>query len=258
MKTTKTTTAVAEAQDAPTLTPRSPMEIAHSLMAQGKQIDPNVIEKFLAMEERYQARIAEDAFNAAMAQCQAEMPRVWKTSHNSHTKSGYADLEQVQETLRPIYQKHGFSISYSADAAKSNADTLCIVADVMHTAGHTKRFELPLTIDGKGAKGGGVMNGPQGGGSTVSYGRRYLLLMIFNVTLTGEDNDAQGAPLTSAQIVEINTLIDECGKAGNQVDLDKLLKWLRVESLDQAPASAYAKIVTMLNTKRRQKKEQSQ
>ena len=59
----------------------------------------------------------------------------------------------------------------------------------MHEAGHTKRYHVDLPIDSTGIKGSVNKTGVHANGSTYSYARRYLTMMIFNVVLTNEDND---------------------------------------------------------------------
>ena len=50
-----------------------------------------------------------------------------------------------------------------------------------------------MPADGKGAQGRDVMTRTHATGSAVSYGRRYLLLMIFNIAVGGEDDDGNAA-----------------------------------------------------------------
>lgn len=62
----------------------------------------------------------------------------------------------------------------------------------MHEAGHTKRYYVDLPIDSTGIKGSVNKTGVHANGSTYSYARRYLTMMIFNVVLTNEDNGRNG------------------------------------------------------------------
>jgi len=66
------------------------------------------------------------------------------------------------------------------------------VAIVTHAAGHNKRHHIDLPPDDSGAKGNVNKTGVQAAGSTNAYARRYLSLMIFNVS-TEDDNDGNTA-----------------------------------------------------------------
>ena len=61
-----------------------------------------------------------------------------------------------------------------------------------------KHFDLAL--DGVGLKGNPNKTAVQASGSTISYGRRYLKLMVFDVVLTNEDNDGNAPEKTPDEI----------------------------------------------------------
>jgi len=220
-----------------------------------KGIDPDQLGKLLDLQERWEANRAREAFALAMNLAQQEMPSIIKDAENAHTKSRYAKLENVQAQLRPVYTKHGFNLSYTEEESK-NAGHVRIVLDISHVGGHVKRIAGDFPLDGKGSQGGNsAMNAVQAKGSTISYGRRYLLLMGFNITVADEDTDGQGenAVIDGDQIGEINDLLRECKEAGNPVDFPRFLAWLGVQSLDQLPAKDFVKALHELNRKRRQK-----
>src|SRR6185295_11808692 len=65
--------------------------------------------------------------------------------------------------------------------------------DVAHIDGHTVRKRIDIPADGKGAKGGEVMTRTHATGSAFSYGKRYLLLGTFNVSVGAQDDDGNSA-----------------------------------------------------------------
>ncbi len=158
--------------------------------------DPNVdaekMERLYGMHERIKNRAAEEAFNAAMNAAQREMGRVSADAINPQTRSQYATYGKLDAAVRPIYTRHGFSISFNEgeDAPEGYAR---ILAYVSHSAGHTRTYKMDMPADGKGAKGGDVMTKTHATGSAHSYGRRYLLKDIFNIAIGEEDNDGNGA-----------------------------------------------------------------
>lgn len=157
--------------------------------------DPNVdaekMERLHGMYERIKNRADEQAFNAAMNAAQREMGRVSADAINPQTRSQYATYGKLDAAVRPIYTRHGFSISFNEgeDAPEGYAR---ILAYVSHSAGHTRTYKMDMPADGKGAKGGDVMTKTHATGSAHSYGRRYLLKDIFNIAIGEEDNDGNG------------------------------------------------------------------
>lgn len=133
-------------------------------------------------------RGAEIEFNAAMSSAQAEMEPVARTAHNQQTDSNYAKLENIISQLSPIWTKHGFALMFGTeDSQKENHYR--VTCQVSHRAGHSKSYHADLPADASGIKGTVNKTGIHAFGSTMSYGRRYLTCMIFNIALSGEDND---------------------------------------------------------------------
>ena len=157
--------------------------------------NPDQLEKWMELSERWENREAEKSYARAMHACQQAMPPIHKGASNNHTRSSYATLEDVQRSARPVYSAHGFSLSFGEEPCPTDGlkRTVC---DVIHTDGHMKRYHLDLPIDGQGSQGGkSSMNQVQGCISTTTYGQRRLICMVFNITLTDEDDDGQGASL---------------------------------------------------------------
>ncbi|WP_374257668.1 ERF family protein [Aquabacterium sp.] len=160
--------------------------------ANNPQTDIEKMERLWAMHERIAARDAEQAFNDAMTSAQSEMGRVSADATNNQTRSKYATYGQLDKHLRPIYTKHGFSLSFdTADGAPDGH--LRVLAYTSHKSGHTRTYRADVPNDGKGAKGGDVMTKTHAAGSAMSYGMRYLLKMIFNVAIGEDDDDGNSA-----------------------------------------------------------------
>jgi hypothetical protein len=155
--------------------------------ARDPSIDVDKLDRLLLMRERENARIAEQAFSAALAEAQTEMQPVTADSDNPQTRSRYASYAALDRAVRPIYAGHGFALSFNtADAP--GPEQARIVCDVSHVGGHTRRYHIDMPVDGKGARGGDVMTKTHAMGSGVSYGMRYLLRMIFNLAIDHDDD----------------------------------------------------------------------
>ncbi len=214
--------------------PDTPLSILS--MAVSKGCDPDALDKLLALQERWEANQARKLFAEAMHECQSEMPRIVRDKENTQTRSRYGSLERVQEKSQPIYSKHGFSLSYGeVDCTRDGwKRTVC---DVRHVGGHCERYHLDLPLDGIGAKGNaiGSMNPIQAAISTMSYGQRKLLCLIFNITLTNEDDDGQAMSVVSEEQIAI--LKDWIFKTRS--NLAAFLKWADVDALEKFPASKF-------------------
>lgn len=151
-------------------------------------VDVEKMRQLLEMQERIEAKRAEAAFNSAMSTAQQEMPRVHRDAKNPSTNSLYTRLETLNKEAVPIYTKHGFSLSFGSDDCPI-ADHIRITCVVAHIGGHCRPYKCDLPRDDMGAKGTPNKTKMHGAGSTFSYGRRYLTMLIFNISLTNEDDD---------------------------------------------------------------------
>lgn len=210
-------------------------------------IDAEKLSNLMTLYERIEANQAKQAFSAAMKAAQADMRPVSADASNPQTRSKYASYAQIDRAIRPIYTRHGFSVSFdTADGAP--ADHVRVVAFVEHEDGHSRTHHLDMPADGKGAKGGDVMTKTHAMGSGVSYGRRYLLGMIFNIAV-GDDDDGNGATyvqyISTDQVDDLVALMDEVG-----ADRTRFLNFLKVSTLAHLPAARFKQAVEALEKKR--------
>jgi hypothetical protein len=150
-------------------------------------VDIDKMERLMQMHERMVERKAESDFNDAMTACQKEMGAITADATNPQTKSKYASYAKLDRILRPIYTKHGISISYGTEDT-SKAESVRVIAHVAR-AGYTRKYQVDMPADGKGAKGGDVMTKTHATGAAIAYGSRYLLKAIFNIAVGDEDKD---------------------------------------------------------------------
>ena len=134
---------------------------------------------------------ARRAFNAAMADAQSEMLPVVRDAKNSHLNNRYARLETIDAAMRPIYTRHGFSVRYGS-APSSSEGMIRITCTVAHADGYFEEQYLDAPTVNAGSQGGRTATTPvQAVGSAITYLRRYLLSMVFNVVLADEDDDGE-------------------------------------------------------------------
>jgi hypothetical protein len=198
------------------------------------------LEKLVGLHERLEAARALAAYNCSMRDAQAEMEIVVRDATNDQTKSMYAKLETVQKVAKPVYTRHGFSLSFSeADSPLPNHKrTICTIR---HVEGHIDHAQVDLPVDGIGPKGNpiGGMNAVQGAVSTGSYGQRRLVTWIFNLTIAGEDNDGNRTAMADEnQLKEVDDLLRTLA-----FDRADYFKWLKLDALENLTKVQYETIM---------------
>lgn len=214
-------------------------------------IDIVKFQALMTMKREIEAEAAKREYINCMAAAQAEISPVVKDSENSQTRSTYASYFALDEVVRPIYTKHGFSLSfYPSDGAPENY--VRINCDVAHCSGHIALRYIDMPADGKGAKGGEVMTRTHATGSATKYGMRYLLTMIFNIATrdrTDDDGNAagnvDGGLITDEQVSEVNRLLRE-----TKSDLPIFLKHFGVGGIPEIRAKQLPTVLAKLEAKR--------
>jgi hypothetical protein len=200
------TTAVAQTSQSGTLLQ------AITAAATNPQLNIENVERLFALHQQMVAREAEAAFNDAMARAQAKMRPVANNAYNSQTQSRYAKLAAIADAIVPLYTAEGLSVSFDTEDS-GKPEWYRTVAHVSHSGGHTRHYHLDLPLDEAGAKGNVNKTKVHAAGSTSSYARRYLLLMIFNLS-THDDDDANSAPSRQNEIEadpEGKAKLEACG-----------------------------------------------
>jgi hypothetical protein len=216
--------------------------------------DPTIsldrLKELMAMQKEMQNDRAKAEFMRAMSQAQAEMKAVLVDKDNSQTRSKYASYAALDHAIRPIYSRHGFSVTYdTADCGKE--DQIRIIAEVSNS-GYTKHHHVDMPCDGKGAKGGDVMTKTHAMKSAVTYGKATLLPMIFNIAVTTNkfDDDDDGNAAGGSRFIEteqVQTIRDkiELTKSNLKIFLDLA----GAESLETIRADKYEMLTQKLEAK---------
>lgn len=167
-------------------------------------VDVDKMERLLQMQERILARQAEVAFHAAFAEMQSELPVITERGQivvDHKVRSEYATFEDINEAVKPILHRHGFGVSFRTDFA----DGITITAVLSHRQGHKEQTSMKLPADTSGSK-----NVVQAIGSSVSYGKRYTMQALLNITSGGEDDDGHSggkAAEAAADMAEVQRFV---------------------------------------------------
>lgn len=157
--------------------------------ARDKSIDADKLEKLIGLQERIMRLNAEAAFNRAFQAMSAELPVIRRDgavlNKQGQVQSRYSKYETLNEILKPIERKYGFSRSFRTSYP---APGLVNVKGVLrHEEGHSEVSEFQGPAEDSGNK-----NKIQALGSTNSYGRRYTTIDLLNITCEGVDDDGRG------------------------------------------------------------------
>lgn len=250
-----------------TSSPAPLTEIGHAMAmiaqaARDPAVDIAKMRELLAMRKELAAEQAEQSFTDSMSKAQTGMRAIAADSNNSQTKSRYPSYKALDRVMRPIYTANGFSISFDTGASAS-ADSVMVIAVVSHVAGHTRRYQIPIPADGKGAKGGDVMTKTHAVGAAMTYGQRYLLKMIFNIAV-GDDDDgnsasAEDAPNLSTeqaeQIIELAAAV-ECAEPKLVAHLNKTRKGhAEISKIVELPSARFDEAIAALRSYESNKKD---
>lgn len=218
----------------------TPAEMILAALTGGADLDK--VEKLLEIQIKWEANEARKVFAASFANAQRDIGSVVKNKTNNQTKSKYADLADVIDVAKPVYTKEGFSvIFYEGETTKT--EHIRIYADVLHSAGHKETYYLDVPMDGKGLQGNANMTKIHGMASSVAYGRRYLMCMIWNIPTSDNDGNTMDAELiTKQQVVTLLDLINT-----KELKQGPLLTYMKVEKLENIKAADYMKCLAAIN-----------
>lgn len=182
------------------LAPVTPLSLMQIALERGQVEQLQILQD---MHFKQMARDAEIEFNEAMNAVQMELGRVAPNLTNPQTRSKYASYDKLDAALRPVYTRHGFSLSFSTDPSIAPEMEMVRVICFVSRGSHTRTYHYDMPADGKGAKGGDVMTKTHARAGAGSYGMRYLLKMIFNIAIGEDDTDGNGTQTPAVDYDEL-------------------------------------------------------
>lgn len=226
-----------------------------------KEIPIDTVRELVELQERIEDREARRAFYESFTNVQSEIRPVVKQGFNSHTRSNYAKLEDVQRMLEPIISRHGFSQSVSTEDSPHDGHTRYVLL-VRHNLGHSERHTMDAPVDDVGTGGKTTKTRIHGMGSSYKYSKRYLICNVWDIPLVDEgddDGNAAGGVGPSAEKIsdgECHVLDDLLLET--KADRDKFLSFFGIKSIGELPINRYKEAVNMLEAKKKmQSPEQS-
>jgi hypothetical protein len=211
------------------------MDMLNHAVSQGAGIE--VLEKLMALQERWERNQARKAFDAALAAATAEIPVIAKNKQG-HTGK-YADFAALARVVDPIISKHGLHYRFRT----TQDDRIRVTCILSHDAGHAEENSLVGPADTSGSK-----NAIQAIGSTLTYLQRYTLSQALGLAASDDDDGkaAGGSEVISDEQAEtLRALLTE-----TRSNIDTFCKFFRVESVPDLPAARYAEAVKMIEAKK--------
>lgn len=191
--------------------------------------DPNVdivkFERLVATYERIKETEARAAFAAAFAAAKREMGPAIKNVENTQTNSKYADLGAISKAVDEALANHNLTPTFGNDISPVPG-CYRVTCELMHSdperrLSFSKHYQADVPSDLTGPKGNQNKSATHAFGSTMTYGRRYLKCLMFDIAIKGEDDDGNGAGGKAAKEVTVTELqkLYDC-----IADVDKDLK----------------------------------
>lgn len=199
----------------------------------------------MAKEERQEK--AKLAFFADKVAAKAEMPPVRRNRTNSHTRSTYADLAAIDAAITPIITKHGFTTEATATTS-SVPGHIAVTFKTIHNQGHSEEFTLDWALDGEGIKGNSNKTPVQALKSTLTFARRVMKMMAFDIADTDDDDGNAANPARKTigreQMDELDALLTEWGG-----DRKTFFDFFNVKGMADIAESQFEKAKAMLQKK---------
>lgn len=153
-----------------------------------KSASPEAMTTLMNIRRELNAEASKKAFDEALSAFQAECPVIVKSKavplKTGGTAYKYAPIEQVEEVIRPIERKHGFTHTFDTDVTSVVGFVIakCIVT---HNAGHTREsvIKLPLGIQTQ------IMSPTQTYAGALTFANRRALANVYGLVIAGEDID---------------------------------------------------------------------
>lgn len=208
------------------------------------------------------ARQARVAFDSAFAEMQPKLPVIDRNGRIEIRKkdkegertgdvqqsSAYALWADIKEACNPFMLEHGFGISFRPKTAPDGKIVVnCILS---HRDGHREEADsIPMQHDSTGSK-----NAVQAVGSSLSYGIRYMGIMMLGIVSKEHDDDGKKSEasqyITEDQVTELEILI-----AQTQSNKEQFLKFCKIESLETMLRDKFQTAKDRLIAKRNQQME---
>jgi hypothetical protein len=220
----------------------SPASMMMAAISKGMDLDK--LEKFMQLQENWEANEAKKAYYKAMALFSQNAPEIVKDRQVSFGagKASYthASLANVSNSIRAELGKYGLSPKW---ITVQNEGIITVTCTITHELGFSESTSLSAAPDTSGNK-----NSIQAVGSTITYLERYTLLALTGLATKDMDDDGNGSSsqpdkITEAQVNEIKKIIED-----KNIDIVPFFKWAKVTKIEDITAKAFKEVMDKLKS----------
>jgi len=215
-------------------------------LALDKGADLDKLEKLLTLKERYEKNEARKAYHVAMTAFKKNPPQITKDKKVAYKEVRYshASLSNITKKITTALSEHGLSVSW---IPRQNNGSITITCRITHEMGHYEEAEMTGPADNTGSK-----NPIQAIGSTTAYLERYTVLALTGLATDDMDDDGISGGSQFIDEKQKGQIVDYIN--GYQINEDKFLKFMKVESIDKITVGDFPKAIAALEAKRKAKK----
>jgi hypothetical protein len=217
--------------------------VMNLILKAGETMDPARLGQLMDLQERILNREAKQAFNADYVRMKPHLPRVIRTKDNTQTKSKYAPLEDINDSVDPVLSEYGFATS--TKILSQTAESVTVEAELLHSGGHVERTQITMPLDNKGPQGTVNKTGPHATASSITYAKRVAICALLNIS-TGDDKDGNSdqESIDTEQAAILDNLIAE-----TKADKKAFLAYFKVDDIRKIKETDHQKALDMLNKK---------
>lgn len=218
----------------------TPMDMIANAVSSGAGID--MLERLMALQERYEAAQAKKAFIEAKAAFKSENVIVTKDKDNKQYNSKYASIGNLVNTVNAALAKHGLDAAWEIEQGEKITVT-CVLS---HRDGHSVRAAIFASPDTSGQK-----NPIQQIKSAITYLRVATFEAVTGIATNEGSADDDGNGFGAAMISEAQQ--DELLQLAEDVGADKIAfcRFFKIESFADITVKNFEKAKKALESKRR-------
>lgn len=182
-------------------------------------------------------------FNTDFLEARNMMPPIVRDAQGD--KGKYPSLENVSTQIDGIARRCGFTHSWghTTSPLPNHYRITCILR---HRAGHHSEYFGDYPADLAGPKGNRNKSDVQAVGSTNSYARRVMKIMIWDLVIAGSDRDGTHIPMSQDATESISAeqnekLMHKIAQCG--VPIAKVLDKYKIKKLTDLPEAAFNDVI---------------
>lgn len=214
----------------------TPMDMLNRAVESGAGLE--MVEKLMALQERWAANQSRVAFENALAEVGKEMPVIVRNA-TGHNSKKYADFAAIAKVVDPILGKHGLRYRFKT----TQTDRISVTC-ILYGHGHSEETTLSGPADASGSK-----NAIQAIGSTLTYLQRYSLVQMLGLAASNDDDGnagGSGEKITDEQAKEIAA---KCKEVADGFD-ESFCNYFGIETIADLPAKEYQRALVAIGKKK--------